>query len=87
MYFGDWRIGQLIQDNDALNQFAVSESVVRAVQLSGRRDFVQHFSISAGMEVVGGERASRFIYELKEVLDSRGGSGFSFTDLAAKPRW
>jgi len=83
IYFGDQRFSQFIQNTDILILPSTSEFNIGSVQLSGRHDFVQHFTTSAGMELVGGTRASRFVSELKEVLDSRGGSGFSFTDMAA----
>jgi hypothetical protein len=51
--------------------------------LAGREDFAQHFVISAGVAVAGGGRLADAVGLFKEVDDSRGGSGFSFTDLAA----
>lgn len=51
--------------------------------LTGREDFAQHFLISAGMTVAAGGQVADAVGLFKEVDDSRGGSGFSFTDLAA----
>jgi len=52
--------------------------------LGGRRDLRQHFVISAGLKAASYARAAFAIGEFKELLDSnRGGSGFSFDDLAA----
>jgi uncharacterized protein YfiM (DUF2279 family) len=52
--------------------------------LSGRRDFAQHFLISAGLAISAGTGAAQSIGLLKEMDDSQdGGSGFSFTDIAA----
>ncbi|MEM7405315.1 MAG: hypothetical protein AAF458_08485 [Pseudomonadota bacterium] len=51
--------------------------------LRGRRDSAQHFLTSAGLVVLGGQQFSDLIGLAKEVADSRGGSGFSFTDIAA----
>jgi hypothetical protein len=55
----------------------------RSLTLAGRRDFAQHFLISAGIAAAGGSRLADAVGLFKELDDSRGGSGFSFTDLAA----
>jgi hypothetical protein len=49
----------------------------------GRQDLAQHWLISAALTLEGGSGAADAIGVFKEVLDSRGGSGFSFADLAA----
>ena len=54
-----------------------------ALSLQQRRDFAQHFLVSAGIAASGGTGLSDAIGVFKEVSDSRGGSGFSFTDIAA----
>ena len=52
--------------------------------LGRRRDLRQHFVISAGLKAAGNAGVAFAIGEFKELLDSnRGGSGFSFDDLAA----
>lgn len=51
--------------------------------LSGRKDTPQHYLISAALAAEGGGPLSDAIGLYKEVADSRGGSGFSFHDLAA----
>ena len=53
------------------------------VTLYGRKDFSRHFIISAALAMAGGDLISNAIGLFKEVDDSRGGSGFSFTDLGA----
>lgn len=55
----------------------------RRVTLSGREDFALHFLISAAIAVDGTSPLSRAVGIYKEVADARGGSGFSFNDLAA----
>ena len=55
----------------------------REVRLRGRRDFAQHFMISASLSMTGGNIFSDAVGLLKEIDDSRGGSGFSFNDLCA----
>lgn len=51
--------------------------------LHGRRDFAEHFTISAAITVNGGSRLANAIGLIKEEEDATRGSGFSFTDLAA----
>lgn len=53
------------------------------VLLAGRDDFPQHFLISAFLAMEGSSPLTDAIGLAKEVLDAHGGSGFSFTDLAA----
>jgi hypothetical protein len=54
-----------------------------ALTLQQRRDFAQHFLVSAGVAAGSDTKLSDAIGVFKEVSDSRGGSGFSFTDIAA----
>jgi hypothetical protein len=51
--------------------------------LYGRHDLAQHFAVSAALTAVSGAEAAQSAGILKEILDSRGGSGFSFADLSA----
>jgi hypothetical protein len=64
-----------------------SQSIRRAprvlLSLHGRRDFAEHFVISAALNVNGGSRLASAIGLIKEEEDASRGSGFSFTDLAA----
>lgn len=53
------------------------------VLLRGRKDLAKHFIISVGLKVAGGSSIANALGLFKEVDDSRGGSGFSFIDLAA----
>lgn len=53
------------------------------VTLNGRDDFSQHFIISAALAANAGGPLSDAVGLYKEVADSRGGSGFSFNDIAA----
>lgn len=55
---------------------------VRAT-LRGQHDLAQHFMTSALVAAVGGSGLSEALGIEKELADSRGGSGFSFQDLAA----
>lgn len=56
---------------------------IRMTTLGGRHDFAQHFSISAAIAAAAGSPLADAVGLYKEVDDSRGGSGFSFNDIAA----
>lgn len=64
-----------------------SPSIRRAprvlLSLHGRRDFAEHYVISAALTVNGGSRLANAIGLVKEEEDAGRGSGFSFTDVAA----
>lgn len=53
------------------------------LRLAGRGDFAWHLLISAGVAAAAGQGLADAVGLLKELDDSRRGSGFSFTDLAA----
>ncbi len=56
----------------------------RQAQLANRSDLRLHFIYSAALKVISDSGMSFAIGEFKEMMDSgRGGSGFSFVDLAA----
>lgn len=55
----------------------------RSISLRGRGDLAQHFTVSALLATMGGEPLAAMIGLYKELRDARGGSGFSFSDLAA----
>jgi hypothetical protein len=57
--------------------------IPRHVKLLGRDDFPKHFLISATLSSNAGGPLSDAVGLFKEVDDSRGGSGFSFNDIAA----
>jgi hypothetical protein len=57
---------------------------LQKVPLGGRQDLRLHFIVSAGLKLLSEQSISSAIGEFKELLDAnRGGSGFSFVDLAA----
>ena len=51
--------------------------------MRGRSDLVRHFFVSGHLLLTMGSAATRGIGIAKEVIDSNGGSGFSFADMAA----
>ncbi len=57
--------------------------VPQQVTLGGRGDFAQHFSVSAALAATAGSPLADAVGLYKEIDDARGGSGFSFNDIAA----
>ena len=55
----------------------------RQVTLHGRGDLARHFIVSAAIAAFAGSPLADAIGLYKELDDARGGSGFSFVDLAA----
>lgn len=53
------------------------------LEIGQRDDMAQHFLLSALLSWQGGERLAQALGLAKELADARGGSGFSFNDLAA----
>lgn len=53
------------------------------LSLREREDMAQHFLLSALLAWQGGQKMAAALGLAKELADTRGGSGFSFTDLAA----
>jgi hypothetical protein len=53
------------------------------VTLNGRQDSSQHFMVSTALAANAGGPLSDAVGIYKELADSRGGSGFSFKDIAA----
>jgi len=51
--------------------------------LRGRRDYAQHFLISAAIAARGDSALSNAVGLFKEIVDTDRGTGFSFTDIAA----
>lgn len=81
---GDRRVASFVGTlaDDADRQAA--ERAAGQVTIRGRRDWTQHFCVSAAITSASNAAASNQIGLLKERMDSRpGGSGFSFADLAA----
>jgi hypothetical protein len=58
-------------------------SLPQKVTIDGRDDFAKHFMVSAAIAAYADTALSDVIGVYKEIEDSRGGSGFSFNDLAA----
>ena len=75
--FGDYRFAKLIGVKPAKNSTGIP-------LLRGRQDLSQHFIYSAALQQLSDLEIGLQIGEAKELLDSiSGGSGYSFSDLAA----
>lgn len=84
MYFGDARLFEVMIGHVRTGERSDIRSRPGAATLAGRNDLMLHFVISAGLKVVAMSGVSYAIGEFKELLDAaKGGSGFSFADLAA----
>ena len=68
-------------ENEALRRRRLA--AVGAPTLYARSDLAKHFFISAHATAVAGGQAAYTAGLAKEMLDARGGSGFSFADMAA----
>lgn len=61
-----------------------NDDLGKRLTLSGRYDFAQHFLTSAALQLSSGSAGfANTIGLFKELDDASGGSGFSFTDIAA----
>lgn len=68
----------------ALPLIAKCPAPVLALQLAGREDLAKHWALSAALAATLGGQVARSMGAWKELADSaKGGSGFSFVDLAA----
>lgn len=83
IYFGDTRIESLV-GKVRTGRLQDCHTNPRHVVLADRVDLRLHFIISAVLKVISDSGMSSAVGEFKELLDAgRGGSGFSFVDLAA----
>ena len=83
----------LLRDNAVVGKYwrQVEPDSARATRVAllgsptmrGRHDWAQHFAVSAALTVVIGPQNAEAAGVVKEISDSRGGSGFSFADLSA----
>lgn len=80
IHLGDRRFAHLVGGAEPVRQKKGAAGVV----LGGRRDLRLHFVVSAGLKLMADQGTGFAVGEMKELLDSgKGGSGFSFVDLAA----
>lgn len=83
LYFGDPRMRGLF-GRSTKKYFSGSRLGAHNVSIKKRHDLVQHYLTSAGLQIAAGVNVANAIGEYKEIADTlRGGSGFSFSDIAA----
>ena len=82
IYFGDARF-ECLTGKVRKGALKFHKPKTKSVVLGGRGDLLLHFIISSGLKIVADSGVSAAIGEFKELLDSDGGTGFSFVDLAA----
>lgn len=76
----------LYHSNLDLSDYKVPKALLKQRKrfyLNKRKDLARHFVLSAAMSLYMGDRLTDSVGLLKELDDSRNGSGFSFYDLAA----
>ncbi|MFZ5835412.1 MAG: hypothetical protein ACOY2B_08520 [Pseudomonadota bacterium] len=82
IYFGDSRMKKMVAATGQ-NYFGGSRLGSHNVTVKRRHDLVQHYLTSAGLQIAAGVGVANAIGEFKEIADTlRGGSGFSFSDIA-----
>ncbi len=82
LYLGTQRFEQLT--GPMLSDELRGQRSQQATTLRGREDLRLHFVYSIALQLLAKQGISQAVGEFKELLDSnRGGSGFSFADLAA----
>ncbi len=80
---GEGKVATVAKRKIELTRLFQAERLRRRITLYGRRDLSQHFWVSAGMAVLSNDAKSMTVGIAKEMMDSAGGSGFSFVDLTA----
>ncbi len=80
---GEGKVAKVAKREIDLARLSQAEKLRRRITLHGRRDLSQHFWVSAGLAVLSDDSKSMTVGIAKEMMDSAGGSGFSFVDLTA----
>ena len=83
IFFGSYKFNTIINAIPA-NEIKRCQRRASKPHLAGRKDLSLHFIYSAMIKLMSDSNISWTVGEFKELSDAfRGGSGFSFTDLAA----
>jgi len=80
---GEGKVAKVAKREIDLARLSQAEKLRRRITLHGRRDLSQHFWVSASLAVLSDDAKSMTVGIAKEMMDSAGGSGFSFVDLTA----
>ncbi len=76
-------VGNLCRQVESTQELRERLAVLGTPTMRGRRDLAQHFALSCALTALIGPHGAETIGIVKELNDSRRGSGFSFVDLAA----
>jgi len=81
---GEDRVAEVAGRHAGTRRRAEAAALRGRITLQGRRDWSQHFWVSAGLSLLADDERSLAVGLAKELMDATpGGSGFSFADLAA----
>ena len=76
-------IDRLVQKVETPAEATIRRTYIGEPTIQGRHDLARHFSIASMLVTNGGKESAEAVSLAKELVDSNGGSGFSFADLAA----
>lgn len=80
---GEEKVATVAKREINLKGLEISKQLRNRITVYGRGDLPRHFWVSAGLAIVSDSETSMSIGITKELMDSAGGSGFSFVDLTA----
>ena len=80
---GEEKVATVAKREISLAGIAEAKKLRSRITAYGRHDLPRHFWVSAGLAVISDSEASMAVGIAKEMMDSAGGSGFSFIDLTA----
>jgi hypothetical protein len=80
---GEGKVATIAKREVDFVRLSQAEKLRRQITLYDRRDLSQHFWVSAALAVLSDDAQSMTVGITKEMMDSAGGSGFSFVDLTA----
>ena len=80
---GEEKVARVAQRPIDLTSVSQAQTLRQRITLHGRADLSRHFWVSAALAVLSDDAQSMTVGLAKEMMDSAGGSGFSFVDLCA----
>lgn len=80
---GEEKVASVAKREISLQGLKEAIALRKRITVYGRGDLPRHFWVSAGLAVISDGNTSMTVGISKELMDSSGGSGFSFVDLTA----
>jgi hypothetical protein len=80
---GEEKVVEVAKREINLASLSEAQTLRQRITLHGRGDLSQHFWVSAALALLSDDAQSMTVGIAKEMMDSAGGSGFSFVDLTA----